>query len=81
MILWKDFVIDDQLGPYLFCCEAGADSASIMEDARDGQIQETRQEQQPARMVGLSSLDSSARNDRDVVPRISAQALQRGGNG
>lgn len=31
---------------------------SVMEDAQDSIIQETRQEQQPARMVGLFLLDS-----------------------
>ena len=64
MIRWKDFVLDDVIGPSLIldfneCRETRPGSAqSVMEDAK-AHIQETRQEQRPARMVGLSSLDSS----------------------
>lgn len=69
---WKDFVFDDVLGPLLVvptegpigCKKLGG--LSIMEDAigsneaRDrASIQETGQEQRPARMVGLPHLDSA----------------------
>jgi hypothetical protein len=67
VILWKDFVLDDQFGPSLHL--AGAEDTqvgretrfgnpSVMEDANRVSIQETRQDSRPARMVGYSSLDS-----------------------
>lgn len=68
MIIWKDFVLDDFFGPTLFfegettkvCRTSGKETrmgaSGVMEDAGP-KIQETRQEQRPARMVGLLSLD------------------------
>jgi hypothetical protein len=71
VILWKDFILDDEIGPCLVVGPAAVvrgssinlkyrktwpNSSSVMEDAHT--IQETRQEQRPARMAGLSSLDS-----------------------
>jgi hypothetical protein len=62
VITWKDFILDDFFGPTLVvpessdedCRETRLGSASsIKEDARSKRIQETRQEQRPARMVGL----------------------------
>ena len=51
MIFWKDFVFDDVFGPMLVVSEPdGTGSLSIRNDAIA--IQETRQEQMPARMVG-----------------------------
>lgn len=63
MITWKDFIIDHEIGPFLLdvensCREERSGDPSVMDDAIRGQIQETGQEQSPARMVGASSLDS-----------------------
>ena len=60
MIFWKDFVLDDIFGPLLVVSEPdGTGSLSIRNDAIA--IQETRQEQMPARMVGTlrHSMDTS----------------------
>ena len=82
MIFWKDFLLDDQVGPSLVigeiedlkCRRTRLGSPSIMDDAigkHSGgtecalQIQETGQEQRPARMAGFSSLDS-AQSDTEV---------------
>lgn len=67
MICWQDFVLDDTLGFYLkdvdltpgridLDSDGRPGSRSIMDDARI--IQETGQVLEPARMVGLSGLDS-----------------------
>lgn len=60
MIFWKDFILDDEIGPYLWIGTSDpknrrskTDCPGVMEDA----IQETGQEKRPARMVGYSSLD------------------------
>lgn len=68
MILWKDFLIDDEIGPTLMdpqtcrqtreCLAARPRATSVMEDANrgatiDGVVQETGQEKRPARMAGL----------------------------
>ena len=98
MIFWKDFILDDVVGPSLFIGsedfvntsvknsvvsaaknfseEASHEScrgkrfggSSDMEVASGAQIQETRQEQKPARMVGFSGLEShkSARVGMDA---------------
>ncbi len=67
MITWNDFVLDERIGPLLSIeLEEEATqsrrtrlgSPGIMDDARDTQIQETRQEKAPARMAGSASLDS-----------------------
>ncbi len=70
MILWKDFILDDVVGPSLsiegedqISVSRGAKaqrcgSPSIMEDAKVAAIQETGQEIEPARMVGLSGSES-----------------------
>jgi hypothetical protein len=77
VILWKDFILDDVVGPILdvdfddekeiltSCRRKRIGSPSVMEDA-NGIIQETRQEQRPARMVGLSNLDSPAEPHMEV---------------
>lgn len=73
MIFWTDFVLDDVAGPLLVVPEADSlnreersDDPGVMDDARS-EIQETRQELWPARMVGLSSLDSTvAQAGRDA---------------
>jgi hypothetical protein len=103
VIFWKDFVMDDILGPILAMpeerpvqdCEDGLDSFSQdsryetrfgqPSDTRNGasgkqaakaEIQETRQEPRPARMVGRSSHDSaqvdrtSAGSDRTAKIRL-----------
>lgn len=68
MIYWKDFVLDDVIGPSLVvggeeeqlgqsCRKANTGILSVQDDA-EGTIQETGQGQRPARMAGLSSLDS-----------------------
>ena len=67
MILWKDFVLDDFLGPVLLMPEEESQNTKVCREERLGspivmedegmQIQETRQEQRLARMAGLTSLD------------------------
>jgi hypothetical protein len=84
VIRWKDFILDDIVGPILALPEEmaakderpatnGRDDIGLSQfgsslDTRNGavgtntaqaDIQETRQEQQPARMAGLSSHDSA----------------------
>lgn len=74
MIIWKDFVLDHEIGPFLIdqtisesCREERSGDPCIMEDAFRGQIQETGQEQSPARMVGAPGLDSHTYPyDKDV---------------
>lgn len=72
MILWNDFVIDDVCGPVLssdrigelqdvnirVCRGKRLGRPGVMDDACGHTIQETSREQRPARMVGLSGLDS-----------------------
>jgi hypothetical protein len=77
VIIWKDFILDDDvLGAIMIdptdddksfesCRRTRLGSTIIMED-ENGIIQETRQEQRPARMVGHSSLDSLAEPHMDV---------------
>jgi hypothetical protein len=97
VILWKDFILDENIGPVLSpeifegdapvptsCRRKRLGSPNCQEDGRGitneatsiVSIQETRQKQRPARMVGLSSLDSHAqtltdegRSDRAVSPK------------
>ena len=71
MILWKDFILDDVIGPSLAFADEGEvcrmlrfGGPGVMEDASGKKgvktpIQETGQVRQPARMVGYSSLDSA----------------------
>lgn len=72
MIYWMDFKFDEVFGPILEIPEkdhsrkARSGSPSVMEDAEGSKIQETGQKQRPARMVGLSSLDSFAQTDMEV---------------
>ena len=97
MIFWKDFLLDDIVGPILAmpddphasCREAkrlgGPDTrngASGANGVLDTSIQETRQEQRPARMVGHSSHDS-AQVDRKSAGSTRAQLNTRpvGGEG
>ncbi len=51
MIYWKDFVFDEVCGPLLVVGETPDGDLGIRKDAVV-KIQETRQEQRPARMVG-----------------------------
>jgi hypothetical protein len=73
VIRWNDFVFDEVLGfvldiegsPNEFRAERTGGSSG--EDAATtGPIQETRDEQRPARMVGFSDLDSKPAFDMDV---------------
>jgi len=64
VIYWKDFYFDQVLGPILVCEDDQRKSAGIMDDAHNT-IQETRHQQQPARMVGGKSLDFQT-TDMDV---------------
>ena len=113
MILWQDFILDDEVGPLLAsaltdeveimvsrgksraasCREKRLGSPDVMEDAgpstweivQDGtpesvSIQETRQEQRPARMVGLSSLDF-AQTGMEAGGGNRAQSQRRRGEG
>ena len=85
MIYWNDFIFDEILGPILAMPEERPQGNRITvrsgdTDARNGasgnkqvlsiSIQETRQEQRPARMVGLSSHDSAQvdRKSAGVTP-------------
>ncbi len=77
MICWNDFILDDVIGPIL---NLGDDQSSytscrVVQNGRPStsngtevvnQIQETRQEQRPARMVGHSELDSNRLEDMEV---------------
>lgn len=93
MIQWMDFVFDDLIGPVLVMDGDSTDNRrkrfvnpSIMEDANNkreamdvASIQETGQEKRPARMVGLSGLDS-AQNDMEVGRENELDSLRwRGG--
>ena len=51
MIYWKDFALDEIFGPLLVVGETADGDPGIRKDAFV-KIQETRQEQRPARMVG-----------------------------
>ena len=77
MIFWKDFVLDEVFGPLLVVSESNElGDLGIRKDAFV--IQETRQAQRPARMVGLSSLDS-AQSHTDVSRGDRANDLRRRG--
>lgn len=94
MIFWKDFILDDIVGPILAMPEEGSQTGGRKErlgspEARNGasgtntakaEIQETRQEQRPARMVGHSSHDS-AQVDRMSAGSNRAQTLIRSSEG
>ena len=100
MIFWKDFILDDILGPILnfpetkesegkkkedeSCRRKRLGSPKVMDDAREVAgtlIQETGQVKRPARMVGLSSLDSSAAQTRTEASREHrANSLRRKGD-
>lgn len=68
------------------CRQRRLGSPSVMEDAKgeqyqplfSGSIQETGQEQRPARMVGLSSLDL-AKSSKDAGWKFRVQSLRREG--
>ena len=90
MILWKDFILDDFIGPVLategprqVCRNEGWDCASVMDDARAemaqgcASFQETRQRQRPARMVGMSGLDAAPSGTE--AGRSNPSALRQGG--
>jgi hypothetical protein len=60
VIFWKDFILDDEIGPYLkigISDPKSRESKDVYPGVREDAIQETGQEKQPARMVGYSSLD------------------------
>jgi len=86
VITWKDFIFDEVIGPYLdvdlSCRKAKLGDPCIREDATGKKetpesvsIQETGQEQRPARMVGLSSSEDTqsamegGRDNRDLLRR------------
>jgi hypothetical protein len=77
VILWKDFILDADVGPLLVCSDEPS-SRGVMDDAvESSQIQEMRRKQRPARMVGSSSLDSSkALLGQEADPIERASALQ-----
>lgn len=69
MIYWKDFVLDDVIGPYLKVRfsdprsrEKNAQCPGVMEDA----IQETGQVKRPARMVGPTSLEEVVKSGMEA---------------
>ena len=90
MIFWKDFVLDDVTGPLLIVAAASTDEhpascrktrlgrPNIMDDVNGNAIQETGQEIRPARMAGLSSLDS-AQSDTEVSRGDQVASVRRGG--
>lgn len=94
MIFWKDFILDDIVGPILAMPEerskiGGREERLGSPDARNGasgtntakaEIQETRQEQRPARMVGHSSHDS-AQVDRTSAGSNRAETLIKANGG
>ncbi len=94
MITWMDFVFDDVVGPVLAVPDGDLESRgtrhgrpSVMDDAgKKGVVnptsfQETRQEQRPARMAGLSGLDSIARTDMEVGGSDRTRNPRRRGEG
>jgi hypothetical protein len=106
VIYWKDFLLDNEIGPMLELPESEVNSdceikvvrssawdkqgrrkrlgsPDIMDDvygkkneASGASIQETGQEQRPARMVGLSSSDS-AETGRDAGRGNRVQVLRQ----
>jgi len=102
VILWKDFVLDDEAGPLLvsqettapmmvsrnhICREKRFGSPSVKEDAigtngtlaNNGVlIQETRREQRPARMVGLTDLEFAQAGKEASRSNRTVNSLQRG---
>lgn len=88
MILWNDFILDDAIGPVLLLGsieqltgnrEKEEAVLRVMEDAREYLIQETRQRQQPARMVGLSSLEGVLESrEADETCATSSQRRREG---
>jgi hypothetical protein len=99
VIVWKDFILDDVVGPVLLddlvrytdlkVCRGKrvASSAvllktkpSVMEDSKGAQavhIQETGQEQRPARMVGLSGLDFQSSTGTEAGRRDGVSLTRR----
>lgn len=80
MIIWQDFILDDVCGPLLIdelldnvniqvCRGKRIGGANIMDD----EIQETRQEQRPTRMEGLSNLDSHHFSGMEAGKRYRSQ--------
>lgn len=83
MIYWMDFAIEEtangKLGAFLVCDSTNEKTAgSQSQDEAAGRIQETRQVQRPARMVGLNSLESTL-NDTDVDSSSRSIELRAGG--
>lgn len=88
MIYWQDFVLDDVFGPLLNMEEQDKvrrakprlGGTGVNDDAR-AKIQETGTEQRPARMVGLSGLDSiknsNAQLDMEVDRSYRAEEIVR----
>lgn len=82
MITWMDFIFDDVLGPVLNVSgsvskprERQELPSSVMEDASDAEIQETRQELRTAR---VSSLEVSAQVGMEATERVPAPSRSRG---
>lgn len=86
MVMWKDFILDDFLGPILSpdlfpegekkCRSDAGYRAGVMDDAkRNVPIQETRQNE-PARMVGDTSLFQSGASDHRDVDGIGPRTLR-----
>lgn len=79
MIYWSDFLLDQRIGPVLVSSDDSR--LCITQEECGGRIQETRQTQQPARMVGIESLES-AFEDRDVGKVESRESIAASrGNG
>lgn len=81
MIFWKDFILDDFLGPSLKdqkICTEKPGSVSVMEDADGISNQETGQEQRPARMVGNRVSSSYSHLGKEATETNEASMQLRG---
>lgn len=89
-MIWKDFVFDEVLGPFLVMPEEDrmhrteACRASVMEDAGRSEVQETRREQppaRPARMASQASMGSSSKSIRQGMEAESLGGVNSGAGG
>ncbi len=91
MILWKDFILDDECGvflsPEIFSGDdqgsrnVRAAKPSVMEGAKKTSNQETSQVSKPARMVGRTDLENSDVTIRMESGGFSSEHLRQRGAG
>lgn len=83
LVKWNDFVLDEEFGPTLDtsdldCRRMRLGRPSIRKDAQANLIQETGQEQRPARMVGSSGSEyQNAPSDMEVRRNVRVLHLRR----